>query len=45
MSRRRYLVAYDIRDDKRLRSIAVCTEAYGMSTVIRDDDVGVGWRH
>jgi CRISPR/Cas system-associated endoribonuclease Cas2 len=28
MSRRRYLVAYDIRDDKRLRSVAVCTEAY-----------------
>ena len=29
MSRRRYLVAYDIRDDRRLRSIAVCTEGYG----------------
>ena len=29
MSRRRYLVAYDIRDDKRLRSVAVCTEGYG----------------
>lgn len=29
MARRRYLVAYDIRDDKRLRSIAVCMEGYG----------------
>ena len=30
MSRRRYLVAYDIRDDRRLRSIAGCMEGYGM---------------
>jgi CRISPR-associated protein Cas2 len=29
MARRRYLVAYDIRDDRRLRSIAVCIEGYG----------------
>lgn len=29
MSRRRYLVAYDIRDDRRLRSIASCMEGYG----------------
>jgi CRISPR-associated protein Cas2 len=29
VSRHRYLVAYDIRDDKRLRSIAVCAQAYG----------------
>jgi CRISPR-associated protein Cas2 len=29
MSRRRYLVAYDIRDDRRLRSVATCMEAYG----------------
>jgi CRISPR-associated protein Cas2 len=29
MARRRYLVAYDIRDDHRLRSIAVCMEAFG----------------
>jgi CRISPR-associated protein Cas2 len=29
VARRRYLVAYDIRDDKRLRSIAVCMEGYG----------------
>lgn len=29
MARRRYLVAYDIRDDRRLRSIAVCMEGYG----------------
>lgn len=29
MSRRRYLVTYDIRDDQRLRSIAVCMEAFG----------------
>lgn len=29
MSRRRYLVAYDIRDDRRLRSIATCMEGYG----------------
>jgi CRISPR-associated protein Cas2 len=29
MARRRYLVAYDIRDDRRLRSIAGCCEGYG----------------
>ena len=29
MARRRYLVAYDIRDDRRLRSIASCMEGYG----------------
>ncbi len=29
MSRRRYLVAYDIRDDRRLRSVAGCMEGYG----------------
>jgi CRISPR-associated protein Cas2 len=29
MSRRRYLVAYDIREDRRLRSIAACMEGYG----------------
>jgi CRISPR-associated protein Cas2 len=29
MARRRYLVAYDIRDDRRLRSIAGCMEGYG----------------
>jgi CRISPR-associated protein Cas2 len=29
MSRRRYLVAYDIRDDRRLRSVASCMEAFG----------------
>jgi CRISPR-associated protein Cas2 len=29
MARRRYLVAYDIRDDKRLRTIATCMEGYG----------------
>lgn len=29
MARRRYLVAYDIRDDRRLRSIAGCIEGYG----------------
>lgn len=29
MSRRRYLVAYDIRDDRRLRAVAVCMEGYG----------------
>jgi CRISPR-associated protein Cas2 len=29
MARRRYLVAYDIRDDRRLRSIATCMEGYG----------------
>ena len=30
MARRRYLVAYDIRDDRRLRSIATCMEGYGV---------------
>jgi CRISPR-associated protein Cas2 len=29
MSRRRFLVAYDIRDDRRLRAVAVCMEGYG----------------
>ena len=29
MSRRRYLVAYDIRDERRLRAVATCTEGYG----------------
>ena len=29
MARHRYLVAYDIRDDRRLRSIASCMEGYG----------------
>jgi len=29
MARRRYLVAYDIRDDRRLRNIATCMEGYG----------------
>jgi CRISPR-associated protein Cas2 len=29
MARRRYLVAYDIRDDRRLRCIAGCMEGYG----------------
>jgi CRISPR-associated protein Cas2 len=29
MARRRYLVAYDIRDERRLRSIAGCMEGYG----------------
>jgi CRISPR-associated protein Cas2 len=29
MARRRYLVAYDIRDDRRLRTIAGCMEGYG----------------
>lgn len=29
MARRRYLVAYDIRDDRRLRAIASCMEGYG----------------
>jgi CRISPR-associated protein Cas2 len=29
MSRRRYLVAYDIREDRRLRAIATCMEGYG----------------
>lgn len=30
MARRRYLVAYDIRDDRRLRNIATCMEGYGI---------------
>jgi CRISPR-associated protein Cas2 len=30
MARRRFLVAYDIRDDRRLRRIAVCMEGYGV---------------
>jgi CRISPR-associated protein Cas2 len=29
MARRRYLVAYDIREDRRLRNIANCMEGYG----------------
>jgi CRISPR-associated protein Cas2 len=29
VARRRYLVAYDIRDDRRLRTIAGCMEGYG----------------
>jgi CRISPR-associated protein Cas2 len=29
MARRRYLVAYDIRDDVRLRTVATCMEGYG----------------
>lgn len=29
MSRRRYLVAYDIRDDRRLRAVATCMEGFG----------------
>jgi len=29
VARRRYLVAYDIRDDRRLRSVAGCMEGYG----------------
>lgn len=29
MARRRYLVAYDIRDDRRLRQVASCMEGYG----------------
>lgn len=29
MARKRYLVAYDIRDDRRLRQIAICMEGYG----------------
>jgi CRISPR-associated protein Cas2 len=30
MARRRFLVAYDIRDDRRLRLVAGCMEGYGM---------------
>jgi CRISPR-associated protein Cas2 len=29
MARRRYLVAYDIRDERRLRTVAGCMEGYG----------------
>jgi len=29
VARRRYLVAYDIRDDRRLRKVASCMEGYG----------------
>lgn len=29
MARRRYLVAYDIREDQRLRAVATCCEGYG----------------
>jgi CRISPR-associated protein Cas2 len=29
MARRRYLVAYDIRDDRRLRQVASCMESFG----------------
>jgi CRISPR-associated protein Cas2 len=29
MARRRYLVSYDIRDEKRLRAVAKCAEAFG----------------
>jgi CRISPR-associated protein Cas2 len=29
VARRRYLVAYDIREDRRLRSVATCCEGYG----------------
>ncbi len=29
MARRRYLLAYDIRDDRRLRAVAGCVEGYG----------------
>jgi CRISPR-associated protein Cas2 len=29
VDRRRYLVAYDIRDDRRLRDVARCMEGYG----------------
>lgn len=29
MARRRYLVAYDIREDRRLRVVAACVEGYG----------------
>ncbi len=28
MARRRFLIAYDIRDDRRLRYIATCMEGY-----------------
>ena len=29
MARQRYPVAYDIRDDRRLREVATCMEGYG----------------
>jgi CRISPR-associated protein Cas2 len=29
VARRRYLVAYDIREDRRLRAVASCVEGYG----------------
>jgi CRISPR-associated protein Cas2 len=29
LARRRYLVAYDIREDRRLRNVATCMEGYG----------------
>jgi CRISPR-associated protein Cas2 len=29
MARRRHLVAYDIRDEHRLRAVATCMEGYG----------------
>jgi CRISPR-associated protein Cas2 len=29
VARRRYLVAYDIRDDRRLRAVASCMEGFG----------------
>ncbi|MBT8225763.1 MAG: CRISPR-associated endonuclease Cas2 [Dactylosporangium sp.] len=29
MARRRYLLAYDIRDERRLRAVANCVEGYG----------------
>jgi len=29
VARHRYLVAYDIRDDRRLRKVATCMEGYG----------------
>ena len=29
MARRRYLVAYDIREDRRLRNVACCMQGYG----------------
>jgi CRISPR-associated protein Cas2 len=30
VARRRYLVAYGIRDERRLRQVAVCMEGYGL---------------
>ncbi|MFI5063642.1 MAG: CRISPR-associated endonuclease Cas2 [Streptosporangiales bacterium] len=29
MARHRFLIAYDIRDDRRLRKVATCMEGYG----------------